>query len=50
MFAAKLDVPDDHYQDLKRIIQATGGKAHRVNVIMPILYGADSIGEITVNP
>lgn len=31
--------PDDHYQDLKRIIQATGGKAHRVNVIMPILYG-----------
>lgn len=31
--------PDDHYQDLKRIIQATGGKAHRINVIMPILYG-----------
>lgn len=31
--------PDDHYQDLKRIIQAAGGKAHRVNVIMPILYG-----------
>ncbi len=31
--------PDDHYQDLKRLIQATGGKAHRINVIMPILYG-----------
>ncbi len=31
--------PDDHYQDLKRIIQAAGGKAHRINVIMPILFG-----------
>ncbi len=31
--------PDDHYQDLKRIIQAAGGKAHRITVIMPILYG-----------
>lgn len=31
--------PDDHYQDLKRIIQAASGKAHRVNVIMPMLYG-----------
>ena len=31
--------PDDHYQDLKRIIQALSGKAHRINVIMPILYG-----------
>ena len=31
--------PDDHYADLKRIIQATSGKAHRINVIMPILYG-----------
>ena len=31
--------PDDHYQDLKRLIQAVGGKAHRINVIMPILYG-----------
>lgn len=31
--------PDDHYQDLKRIIQAAGGKANRINVIMPILYG-----------
>ena len=31
--------PDDHYQDLKRIIQSASGKAHRINVIMPILYG-----------
>ncbi|MCI6560808.1 MAG: ribose-phosphate pyrophosphokinase [Oscillospiraceae bacterium] len=31
--------PDDHFQDLKRVIQAAGGKAHRINVIMPILYG-----------
>lgn len=31
--------PDDHFQDLKRLIQAASGKAHRVNVIMPILYG-----------
>lgn len=31
--------PDDHFQDLKRLIQAAGGKAHRINVIMPILYG-----------
>ncbi len=30
---------DDHFQDLKRIIQAAGGKADRINVIMPLLYG-----------
>lgn len=30
--------PDDHYQDLKRIISAANGKAHRINVIMPFLY------------
>lgn len=30
--------PDDHYQDLKRIIAAVNGKAHRINVIMPFLY------------
>ena len=30
--------PDDHFQDLKRIIAAVGGKAKRVNVIMPFLY------------
>ena len=30
--------PDDHFQDLKRIIGAVGGKARRINVIMPFLY------------
>ncbi len=30
--------PDNHYQDLKRIISATNGKAKRINVIMPFLY------------
>lgn len=30
--------PDDHYQDLKRIIAAVGGKARRITVIMPYLY------------
>ena len=30
--------PDDHFQDLKRIIAAAGGKARRINVIMPFLY------------
>ena len=30
--------PDDHYQDLKRIIAAVGGKARRITVIMPFLY------------
>ena len=30
--------PDDHYQDLKRVIAAAMGKAHRINVIMPFLY------------
>ena len=29
--------PDDHFQDLKRIISAVGGKARRINVIMPFL-------------
>ena len=33
-----LFIPDDHYQDLKRIISAATGKAHRINVIMPFLY------------
>lgn len=32
--------PDDHFQDLKRIIQAAAGKAYRINVIMPLLYGS----------
>ncbi len=30
--------PDDHYQNLKRVIAAVGGKARRINVIMPFLY------------
>ncbi|MCI9387153.1 MAG: ribose-phosphate pyrophosphokinase [Lachnospiraceae bacterium] len=30
--------PDDHYQDLKRIIAAVGGKSRRITVIMPFLY------------
>ena len=30
--------PDDHYQDLKRIIAAIGGKARRITLIMPFLY------------
>ncbi len=40
MFGKKVPMsPDDHFQDLKRVICAVGGKAHRINVIMPILYG-----------
>jgi len=30
--------PDDHFQDLKRVIGAISGKARRINVIMPLLY------------
>ena len=30
--------PDNHYQELKRVIAAVNGKAHRINVIMPFLY------------
>ncbi len=30
--------PDDHFQDLKRVIAAFGGKARRLTVIMPMLY------------
>ncbi len=30
--------PDDHFQDLKRVISAVNGTAHRINVIMPFLY------------
>lgn len=30
--------PDDHFQNLKRIIAAVGGKGRRINVIMPFLY------------
>ena len=31
--------PDDHFQDLKRMISAANGKAKRINVIMPFSYG-----------
>lgn len=31
--------PDDHFANLKRLIQAVSGKAHRISVIMPSLYG-----------
>ncbi len=30
--------PDEHFQDIKRTIAALGGRAHRINVIMPFLY------------
>ena len=30
--------PDDHFQDLKRVIGAIGGKARRISVVMPMLY------------
>ena len=30
--------PDDHYQDLKRVISALGGKPKRITVIMPMMY------------
>ena len=30
--------PDNHFQDLKRIISAANGKAHRISVVMPFLY------------
>lgn len=30
--------PDDHFQDIKRIIAATSGKCRRITVIMPFLY------------
>lgn len=32
--------PDEHYQDLKRVIAAIGGKARRITVVMPMLYEA----------
>ncbi|MCL2576094.1 MAG: ribose-phosphate pyrophosphokinase [Defluviitaleaceae bacterium] len=32
--------PDEHYQDIKRAVSAIGGKAARVNVVMPMLYAS----------
>lgn len=31
--------PDDHFQNLLRLIQAVAGRAHRISVVMPSLYG-----------
>ena len=42
--------PDDHFQDLKRIIAAIGGKARRINVIMPFLYESRQHKRSDVNP
>ena len=40
MYGQKVPMsPDDHYMDLKRTIAAVGGKAKRISVIMPMLYG-----------
>ena len=32
--------PDEHFQDIKRVLSAIGGKADRVTVIMPLLYAS----------
>lgn len=32
--------PDDHIQDLKRVLSAMAGKARRITVIMPLLYAS----------
>lgn len=32
--------PDDHFQDIKRVLSALGGKARRITIIMPLLYEA----------
>ena len=39
--------PDDHYADLKRVIAAAGGKARRINVIMPFLYESKTAQDVT---
>ncbi|MBO4367915.1 MAG: ribose-phosphate pyrophosphokinase [Clostridia bacterium] len=39
MYGRKVPMsPDDHFQNLKRIIAATGGRSSRINLIMPMLY------------
>lgn len=38
--------PDDHYQDMKRVIAAVSGKARRMNVIMPYLYESRQVKRI----
>lgn len=32
--------PDEHFQDIKRVLSAIGGKANRITVIMPLLYSS----------
>ncbi len=32
--------PDEHFQDIKRVVSAIGGKASRITVIMPLLYAS----------
>ena len=32
--------PDEHFQNIKRVISALGGKANRITVIMPLLYAS----------
>lgn len=32
--------PDEHFQDIKRVISATSGHASKINVVMPLLYQA----------
>lgn len=32
--------PDEHFEDIKRVIAATSGHASKINVIMPLLYEA----------
>ena len=32
--------PDDHFQDIKRVLSAMGGKAKRITVVMPLLYAS----------
>lgn len=41
--------PDDHYQDLKRLIQAASGKAHRVNVVCRCFTAAVSTAAATAS-
>ena len=39
--------PDDHYADLKRLIGAVGGKAKKITVVMPLLYGGRQHRRVT---
>ena len=39
--------PNDHYADLKRLIGAVGGKAKKITVVMPLLYGGRQHRRVT---